>query len=55
MADCIFNGTVKRPPMGLAEVTLTLADPELAAAAALVLERAADDDPSVVSAAFDGR
>jgi chromosome segregation protein len=23
MADCIFNGTVKRPPLGLAEVTIT--------------------------------
>jgi len=37
MADCIFNGTVKRPPMGLAEVTLTLVDPELAEAAAFVM------------------
>ena len=24
MSDCIFNGTAKRPPMGLSEVTLTL-------------------------------
>ena len=38
MADCIFNGTAKRPPMGLAEVHLTLVDPELAEAAAKVLE-----------------
>ena len=37
MADCIFNGTAKRPPMGLAEVTLTLVDPELAEAARRVL------------------
>ncbi|HEY1865689.1 MAG TPA: AAA family ATPase, partial [Candidatus Acidoferrales bacterium] len=37
MADCIFNGTAKRPPMGLAEVILTLVDPELAAAARKVL------------------
>src|SRR5499427_6178613 len=37
MADCIFNGTARRPPMGLAEVTLTLNDPELAEAAAKVL------------------
>ena len=37
MSDCIFNGTVKRPPMGLAEVTLTLVDPELAEAADFVL------------------
>ena len=38
MSDCIFNGTQKRPPMGLAEVQLTLVDPELADAAAKVLE-----------------
>ncbi len=41
MADCIFNGTTKRPPMGLAEVTITLEDPELAEAARFVLESAA--------------
>jgi chromosome segregation protein len=44
MADCIFNGTVKRPPMGLAEVTITLEDPELAEAARFVLEGAAAAD-----------
>ncbi len=38
MADCIFNGTTKRPPMGLAEVTITMEDPELAEAARFVLE-----------------
>ena len=38
MADCIFNGTTKRPPLGLAEVTLTMEDPELAEAARFVLE-----------------
>jgi chromosome segregation protein len=38
MSDCIFNGTVKRPPMGLAEVTITMEDPELAEAARFVLE-----------------
>ena len=37
MADCIFNGTAKRPPLGLAEVTLTLVDAELAEAARRVL------------------
>jgi chromosome segregation protein len=37
MSDCIFNGTVKRPPLGLAEVTLTLVDPELVEAAEFVL------------------
>jgi chromosome segregation protein len=41
MADCIFNGTIKRPPMGLAEVTITMEDPELAEAARFVLEGAA--------------
>jgi chromosome segregation protein len=44
MADCIFNGTVKRPPLGLAEVTITLEDPELAEAAKFVLE-SADEIP----------
>src|ERR1700727_3514861 len=33
MSDCIFNGTAKRPPMGLSEVSLTLVDPELIEAA----------------------
>jgi len=41
MADCIFNGTTKRPPMGLAEVTITMEDPELAEAARFVLDSAA--------------
>jgi chromosome segregation protein len=38
MADCIFNGTVKRPPLGMAEVTITMEDAELAEAARFVLE-----------------
>jgi chromosome segregation protein len=38
MSDCIFNGTAKRPPLGLAEVTLTLVDPELSEAVAKVLD-----------------
>ncbi|HXX70733.1 MAG TPA: AAA family ATPase, partial [Candidatus Acidoferrum sp.] len=38
MSDCIFNGTARRPPMGLAEVTLTLVDPELSEAVAKVIE-----------------
>jgi chromosome segregation protein len=42
MSDCIFNGTLKRPPMGLAEVTLTLVDPELAEAAEFVRGPLAD-------------
>src|SRR5574341_1381781 len=37
MADCIFNGTAKRPPMGLSEVQITLEDPELAEAVDFVL------------------
>jgi chromosome segregation protein len=40
MADCIFNGTVKRPPLGMAEVTITMEDAELAEAARFVLESA---------------
>src|SRR6266852_5839653 len=44
MADCIFNGTTKRPPMGLAEVTLTMEDPELAEAARFVLESAEETE-----------
>ena len=46
MADCIFNGTAKRPPMGLAEVTLTLVDAELAEAARRVL---GDPEPVAIS------
>src|SRR3989454_7402931 len=43
MADCIFNGTTKRPPLGLAEVTITMEDRELAEAARFVMENAASD------------
>ena len=43
MSDCIFNGTAKRPPMGLSEVTLTLIDQELADAAEFVLGSGAGD------------
>jgi chromosome segregation protein len=38
MADCIFNGTAKRSPLGMSEVLLTLMDPDLAEAAQKVLE-----------------
>ncbi len=64
MADCIFNGTIKRPPMGLAEVTITMEDPELAEAARFVLESAlagagqtTEDAPPVTeqSGASDGQ
>ncbi len=44
MADCIFNGTIKRPPMGLAEVTITMEDPELAEAARFVLESSVEEN-----------
>jgi chromosome segregation protein len=55
MADCIFNGTVKRPPMGLAEVTLTLVDPELAEAAAFVMgDRQAEPAPGPVGVPESG-
>ena len=40
MSDCIFNGTAKRPPMGLSEVTLTLVDPDLTDAVAKVIDGA---------------
>jgi chromosome segregation protein len=64
MSDCIFNGTAKRPPMGLSEVTLTLVDADLAEAAAKVLEgpqpvadspaeAPAGEDLAADSAAFD--
>lgn len=46
MADCIFNGTTKRPPMGMAEVTITLEDPELAEAARFVMESGAAEEPA---------
>jgi chromosome segregation protein len=57
MSDCIFNGTAKRPPLGLAEVTLTLVDPELAEAAEFVLgpqqgENAAHGPVGVPDSAF---
>jgi chromosome segregation protein len=42
MSDCIFNGTAKRPPMGISEVTLTLVDPELSEAVAKVLDGASE-------------
>lgn len=44
MADCIFNGTTKRPPLGMAEVTITMEDPELAEAARFVMEGAASGE-----------
>ena len=44
MSDCIFNGTTKRPPMGMAEVTITMEDPELAEAARFVLENAGPEE-----------
>src|SRR3984893_4734517 len=54
MADCIFNGTIKRPPMGLAEVTITLEDPELAEAARFVLEGSAAADRAAATPPTDG-
>jgi chromosome segregation protein len=60
MSDCIFNGTAKRPPLGLAEVTLTLVDPELAEAAEFVLgaqrgENGAHGPVGVPDSAFGAR
>jgi len=49
MSDCIFNGTARRPPMGLAEVTLTLIDPELSQ----VVAKVTDADAELVAEARD--
>src|SRR5208282_1226121 len=52
MADCIFNGTTKRPPLGMAEVTITMEDAELAEAARFVLENAAAEAVADASASL---
>src|SRR6202008_4548044 len=54
MSDCIFNGTVKRPPMGLAEVTITMEDPELAEAARFVIEGASKNEEDGIHAEVPG-
>jgi chromosome segregation protein len=46
MSDCIFNGTAKRPPLGMAQVTLTLVDPELSEAVAKVIDGQQDAEPA---------
>jgi chromosome segregation protein len=53
MSDCIFNGTAKRPPMGISEVTLTLIDPELSDAVAKVIDGQQDfsSDPAATDVA----
>ncbi|MFZ0466747.1 MAG: AAA family ATPase, partial [Candidatus Acidiferrales bacterium] len=43
MSDCIFNGTAKRPPLGVSEVSLTLVDPELTAAVSKVFGDVAEN------------
>ncbi len=48
MSDCIFNGTAKRPPMGLSEVTLTLVDPELSEAVTKVMNASEEEIPAAV-------
>jgi chromosome segregation protein len=49
MSDCIFNGTAKKPPLGMAEVTLTLVDPELSEAVTKVIDGAAEEMAPVAS------
>jgi len=49
MSDCIFNGTLKRPPLGMAEVIIHLEDPELAEAGRFIFEEK-DDQADVPSA-----
>ena len=51
MADCIFNGTAKRPPQGMAEVTLTLVDPELSEAVAKVIDGEPEEGTGLESGA----
>jgi chromosome segregation protein len=53
MSDCIFNGTAKRPPLGLAEVTLTLVDPELSEAVAKVIDGQRDAGANETAEASD--
>ncbi len=50
MSDCIFNGTTRRPPMGISEVMLTLIDPELSEAVAKVM----GDDAELAAAESAG-
>ena len=54
MSDCIFNGTTKRPPMGLAEVTLTLVDPELSEAVAKVIDATAETAAETATVEIEG-
>ena len=54
MSDCIFNGTVKRPPLGLAEVTITMEDPELAEAARFVIDGAEKDEKALSAETQNG-
>jgi len=53
MSDCIFNGTAKRPPLGLAEVTLTLVDPDLSEAVAHILEAPIQSAPEPFTTPVD--
>ena len=66
MSDCIFNGTATRPPMGLAEVTLTLVDAELSEVVAKVMDaelvsetgaaaQASAPEPAPTAPVSDGR
>jgi chromosome segregation protein len=53
MSDCIFNGTAKRPPLGLAEVTLTLVDPEMAEAVTKIIEAPESSAPEPFTTPLD--
>ncbi|HVB35303.1 MAG TPA: chromosome segregation protein SMC [Patescibacteria group bacterium] len=52
MADCISNGSATRAPVGMAEVSLTLVDPELAEAAQKILSRS-EQDPAQAEAGVE--
>ena len=51
MSDCIFNGTAKRPPLGMAEVTLTLVDSGVVRGCGKGDRRAVEEEPTSVPGA----
>ena len=49
MADVIFNGSGSRPPTGMAEVSMTLIDPEYSAAGLPEAEEATEEEPAAAA------
>ena len=54
MSDCIFNGTQKRPPLGMAEVIITMEDAELAEAGRFIFEEKEEEAASTQETATPG-